>query len=921
MTQAGDTMNAPTNENDGFEGLPWVKALSDGISHSDQRIRLAGLTDGWALVNHRGRVIRDAMKCFYERVIAEAPPRGAIVVYALGGTGRGEICPGSDVDIGIIVENIEENQHFLRHLSSRLRAFAPRVPGLRNVVKANAFPDLKDREHFDLKSLVALLDCDLLVGDSELDHRIRRVCRGRAAELGLDFIFAVNQDLRRFDQLHPQPPGDIGGFHVKNGKGGLRGFQLAMWLYSFERWVPSLQVYQQVRSTRRFDREGAPSATVLEAVGVIFSTRCWIEQRRAAQAAGRPRDSGEKLVSPLLLDAADMEAFLYRFGAGGLTKLRNARDVIDSYRHETMDRLLERGVVVPDTDGLVVWGSDGLRIGTDALFKDATEMFYSLYRAQQRFLLPIDRAVKRAARKNISESLRPDPALIKLMISPGPVYPAIKDWFDFGVLEKLLPGFGELSNQLYQPGHRAATLTRAARAVQRLEGLEYLDTLKRSAVSSRDEAYFLRQYQDIGDSGRGALRLALLTDEIPQTVYMSAVPSGPPDYDPQVYGESVRRYVNEHLSNLPGLSGPTLRTIEFLLLKKRELLKWAEAGSHPQVLESWRRELERLHSRDSADTIRALALFAYAAFDFRNPQGVARIRLEPEQWQKIQNLTQNLLHGELGVGGRSFEDHYFDPTGQRIGALLPHRLLASPHVDNSLRQTYEGTETLDPQRAHRIIFALTAVVQTGRPKVELKRDGDYYRLTLYSWDFPGLFWRVAGALHEMGCAIRSTDLYEIPDPAGQATDGETLPPNERHLIVDVLTFDATAVSNENWEDEVKRRISSRLENPDERLSDNTAEILRPVLDTLYPQLTDLGDGRIKFSCNSPPADQGTRYAISRLLSERAGASIESIVRDGTRDWPVPRMNFYVRVDSSVEAVAETLRDDLGDVAIDAEVLV
>ncbi|QEG01104.1 Bifunctional uridylyltransferase/uridylyl-removing enzyme [Stieleria maiorica] len=912
-------MNTPTNENDGFQGLAWVRALREGLQQSDQRMRLAGLADGWALVNYRGRVIREAMKCFYERVIAEAPPRGSIVVYGLGGTGRREICPGSDVDIGIIVENIEDNQHFLRHLSSRLRSFARRVPGLRSVVKANAFPDLKDREHFDLKSLVALLDSDLLIGDSELDHRIRRVCRGRAAELGLDFIFAINQDFRRFDQLYPQSPGDIGGFHVKNGKGGLRGFQMAMWLYSFERWIPSLQVYQQVRSTRRFDREGAPSANVLEAVGVLFSTRCWIEQRRAAQTA--EHSGGEKLPPPLFMDVSDMEAFLHRFGAGGLTQLRNARDVIDSYRHETMDRLLERGVVVPDTDGLVVWGSDGLRISADALFKDATEMFFSLYHAQQRFLLPIDRAVKRAARKNISESLRPDPALIKLMISPGPVYPAIKDWFEFGVLEKLVPGFGELFHQLYQPGHRAATLTRAARAVQRIQGLEYLDTLKRSEITSSDEAYFLRQYQDIGDSGRGALRLALLTDEIPQTLYPTNAPPDPSGYDAQTYGDSVRRYVSEYLSDVPGLSGPTLRTIEFLLLKKRELLKWAEAGSRPQVLESWRREIDQLHSRDSADTIRALALFAYAAFDYHNPEGVPRIRLEPEQWQKIQNLTQNLLHGELGVGGRPFEDHYFDPTGQRIGALLPHRLLASPHVDNSLRQTYEGTETLDPQRAHRIIFALTAVVQTGRPKVELKRDGDFYRLTLYSWDFPGLFWRVAGALYEMGCAIRSTDLYEVPDPSGRATDGESLMPGERHLIVDVLTFDATEVSNEAWEDEVRRRIQRRLENPNEPLADQTAEILKPVLETLCPSLTDLGDGRIKFSCNSPQSNQGTRYAVSRLLSERAGASIESIVRDGTRDWPVPRMNFYVRVGRSVEAVAEALRDDLGDVTIETEEIV
>ena len=903
-------MNAPSNDFDEFPHVHWVQEFRAGLAESDAEIRTASLGQGWDLVNQRGKLIREAMKCFYEQLVDEVPPRGTIAIHALGGTGRQEICPGSDVDIGIIVENIEENEHFLRHVSSRLRQFAPLVPGLRRVVKANAFPDLKDGEHFDLKSLVALQDSDLLVGDVQFDHRIQRVCRKRAAELGLEFIFAVNDDLRRYDQLYPQPPGDVGGFHVKNGKGGLRDFQMTMWLYSFERWIPSTQVYQLSRSTRRFDSEGAPTPGVLDAVGVIFAARCWIEQRRMQQDAKRKTSSESVRVSPLLIDVDDMEAFLNRFGAEGLTQLQSARNLIDSYRHETLDRLLEQGVPVPDTDGTLVWGSDGVRIEADATFKDATEMFYCVYGAQQRFGLPIDRTVKRAARRNIGASLQPHSDFIRMMVSPGSIYPAIKDWFDYGVMDTLVPGFGKLFHQLYRRSDRAATLTRAARAVQRIRGLEYLATLKRADVDSREEAFFLRQYQDLGGSARGALRIALLADEIPQCLYDQA----------SSYEQAVRTYVADDLGRIPGLSGPTLKTIEFLLLKKREILKWAEAGNQPAVVDNWRRELNEAGSRDNADTIRGLALFAYAAFDYHNPEGVTRIRLEPEQWQKIQNLTQNLLYSELGVVGPSYEDHYFDATGRRIGRLLPRRLLASPHVDNSLMQTYEGIETLDPQRAHRIIYALMSVVQNQRPKVELKRDGDYYRLALYAWDFPGLFWRVAGALYTMGCSIRSTDLYDIPDPGGQAVDGETLIADERRLIFDVLTFDAAPEADEAWEDEAKREILSRLENPSESLPDNTAEILRPVISDLSPQLTDLGGGQVRFSCYSPMNRAGTRYALSRLLSERTGASILSIVRDGTRDWPMPRTNFYLRIPSDVHRVAEALRAELGEISVDADLI-
>lgn len=48
--------------------------------------------------------------------------------------------------------------------------------------------------------------------------------------------------------------------------------------------------------------------------------------------------------------------------------------------------------------------------------------------------------------------------------------------------------------------------------------------------------------------------------------------------------------------------------------------------------------------------------------------------------------------------------------------------------------------------------------------------------------------------------------------------------------------------------------------------------------------------------------------------------MESIVRDGTRDWPVPRTNFYIRIDRDIDRIAEALRNDLGDVPVAVEVL-
>ena len=278
-----------------------------------------------------------------------------------------------------------------------------------------------------------------------------------AAELGLDFIFEVNQEFGRMQQRFPHLPGDLQGFHVKEGIGGLRSFQMTMWLYAFERWLPSRQVYQQSRNSGRFEKEGAPTPALLSAVGTLFTTRCWLEQRRQQQQSHDVPVSRQGL----LLDREDMEAFRGRFGAEGLTELNAAREAINSYRHETMDRLLDRGVSVPGTKGQVIWGTNGLRVDDDAIFQDATELFFAVYGAQQKLRLPIDPAVKRAARKNIANSIIPSPAFIGQLVAEGAASVALRDWYEFGALDCLIPGFAKLSNHLYQPGHRTAALTRA----------------------------------------------------------------------------------------------------------------------------------------------------------------------------------------------------------------------------------------------------------------------------------------------------------------------------------------------------------------------------------------------------------------------------------------------------------------------------
>ncbi|MUM77319.1 [protein-PII] uridylyltransferase [Pseudodesulfovibrio sp. F-1] len=164
---------------------------------------------------------------FEERVkeIGEHPPGFALV--AVGGYGRGRLCPGSDVDILLI--------------------FARRIPGQAEpFVKSLLFPlwdlgldlghgvrtvaDCISLAGKDFQVLASLMDARPLAGDAEV---FRRLCDAFATKAlrGHGRIFV--QSLRRHNASRAAQYGDASAMlepELKNGLGGLRDGQQVFWL-------------------------------------------------------------------------------------------------------------------------------------------------------------------------------------------------------------------------------------------------------------------------------------------------------------------------------------------------------------------------------------------------------------------------------------------------------------------------------------------------------------------------------------------------------------------------------------------------------------------------------------------------------------------------------------------------------------------
>jgi hypothetical protein len=155
----------------------------------------------------------------------------------------------------------------------------------------------------------------------------------------------------------------------------------------------------------------------------------------------------------------------------------------------------------------------------------------------------------------------------------------------------------------------------------------------------------------------------------------------------------------------------------------------------------------------------------------------------------------------------------------------------------------------------------------------------------------------------MDVKIRFTELYPLNRPEDPKDD---LDEAVGQLVVDLITFDAPGRNwNADWREQFLSRLHERILESAENIPDDTPELLQRAAHEIRPKLTQLRDGRYKFSFQSPEHHH-MLYAVSRNLSERVDADIYSVSDDGTHDWTVPRLNVYFRSDLGAKTITERL---------------
>ncbi len=199
-------------------------ALRDGREKLKQYC-LAKPRQASHLVTLQAWLVDELLVRAWEYQLAKTPARIPIALVAVGGYGRGELHPSSDVDILILLKKVSPKagpfiESFVRFLWDM---------GLEIGHSARAVKECAREAKADVTVATNLMETRLLAGDAALFRKMRKLTGPRKIWASPKFFAAKRQEqlerhLRFDDTAYNLEP------NIKEGPGGLRDIQMISWV-------------------------------------------------------------------------------------------------------------------------------------------------------------------------------------------------------------------------------------------------------------------------------------------------------------------------------------------------------------------------------------------------------------------------------------------------------------------------------------------------------------------------------------------------------------------------------------------------------------------------------------------------------------------------------------------------------------------
>jgi [protein-PII] uridylyltransferase len=753
---------AAANDAAATDRRPFLPPLKTALAAGCAEIRRRFEADGNAprAVREQSFLIDQMIRVLFDFVAQHVYPLAnptegeKMAIVAVGGYGRGELAPYSDIDLLFLLpyKQTPHTEQVVEYLLYMLWDL-----GLKVGQSTRTVADCIRYSKQDLTVRTALLEARYIWGDqplyTELKHRFdNEIVRGTAAQF-------VEAKLAERDARH-QRVGDSRYQlepNVKEGKGGLRDLHTLFWIAKYAYRVDDVAklVDLGVLSTEeshRFERAQA----------FLWTVRCHLHY-----LAGR---ADERLTFDLQNEIGRRMGYTDHAGSRGVERFMKhyflvAKDVGDLTRifcaileidHKKKRRLswLRWGAGRRRLEGFVLDG-ERLTIPSEDFFQTDPVALIRLFRVAQEQEIDIHPRALRAAKRSlrlVDAKLRENPEanrlFLEILTSPKDPETSLRRMNEAGVFGRFIPDFGRVVAQMQYDMYHVYTTDEhtlfAIGILHKIERGELKDELPVATaimptVGSRRALYLATLLHDIA-KGRGG--------------------------DHSLLGEQVALKLGPRL----GLSDEETETVAWLV--RWHLLMSSTAFkldiSDPHTIQNF---VERVQSPERLKLLLVLTVADIRAVGPKIWNGWKAALL-----RELYASALDAISGGLTVEGRD----------SRIAAaqVAARKLLPDFTDDEFTAFVARGYPfywlSLDAETHARHARLMREADASGAPLTVDKRidpQRAVTEITLYTADHPGLFSRIAGALAVCGANIvdakivtmangMALDTFWIQDPEG-----------------------------------------------------------------------------------------------------------------------------------------------------------
>jgi [protein-PII] uridylyltransferase len=418
----------------------------------------------------------------YRLAIEDAKREGLVpsplVLVALGGYGRGELHPLSDLDLMLIYDG--EMSPYVQRVTQGL-LYALWDLGLQVGHAVRSLPDCLAMARTDFPSRTSMQQARLLVGDRRLFNRFRKVLAENVYQK--DFAQFLETTLTERDQRYRKFGGSpyMGEPNVKESAGGLRDIHTAMWLASTKFGTRTLRELADKRLIN-----GREQKTTDEALTFLWRVRNELHflsghkndvlsrdiQPQIAKNFGYTGDELSLPVEKFMRDYYLHARVIHRVSRRLIARCRETLSRRASVQRRLRQEALADGLIVLD-EQLHLAQADGRAFREEPV--RLIKVFWHSHHLGFELGVDVERAIEDSL-DLIDDAFRASPEARDLFLgicrSWGRTAQTLREMHELGVLGRYLPEWGALTCLVqYDIYHKFTADQHSLIAVQNLEAL------------------------------------------------------------------------------------------------------------------------------------------------------------------------------------------------------------------------------------------------------------------------------------------------------------------------------------------------------------------------------------------------------------------------------------------------------------------